>query len=101
MLESDSPFELASDLASVICVVVAPMVSEAAVRSRARSAIVVVSMTLIATAAPIATSLPAADAFESRLELRSSAAVIDASPVTVSAAPVPRCAETLSLTIAI
>ena len=43
----------------------------------------VVSITLIATAAPIATSLPAADAFELRLESRSSVAVIDAAPVTV------------------
>ena len=63
---SDSPFELANDFASLFDAVSAPIVSEAAVRSRVRSAVVVVLITLTATAAPIATSPPAAAASEVR-----------------------------------
>src|SRR5712692_3190162 len=96
---SFSPLELACALASLEPSVEALTASDAAVRLRSRSAVVVVSTTLIDTAAPIATSLPPAEPFESALALVSSLAWIVASPVTVSAAPVPRYAVTWSLTM--
>ena len=88
--ESLSPLELASALASLEASVMAFKISDAAVRLRSMSAITVVSTTLMDTAAPIATSLPPAEPLESVLDPRSSWAVIEASPVTTSAAPVPR-----------
>ena len=102
VLELDSPAELEVESASVVWEVVAPIVSEPAVRLWFRSATVFVSMTFTATAAPIATFLPPADAFEFRFDSRSSLAVIDAAPVNFAVAPevfVPRWALVWSLTM--
>ena len=55
------------------------------------------SMTLTATAAPIATLSPPAAPFELSVDSRSSLAVIEAAPVNFSAAPVPTYAFVWSL----
>ena len=85
--EPDSPVELEVESASVDCVVVAVIASEPTVRSRLSSATVFVSITLTATAAPIATLSPPAAPFEFRVDSRSSVALIEAAPVKVSASP--------------
>ena len=75
--------------------------SEPAVRSRRRVALVVTLITLTATAAPILTLSPPAEAFESRSAPTVSVAEIVALPVTVMLAPAPIVAVVTSFAIAI